>query len=570
MTGKPANAAFAFVQANYDTSGAWLMGRQSASESFLRAFIRHAGVDAFWCYVQSAEGCARFRDFVGPGAETRCLLPMALPDVSEVGTLYRPGPDIGYFAWLRRHSGQRAFSLCGVTHTTADHAAMDALGGLLTAPLQPWDAVVCTSRAVKGMSERVIAGWAEHLSRRFAADVSLPCRLPLIPLGVDCDALAPKPEARARLRQELGIGEDDMAVLFVGRLSHVDKANPVPMYLALEAAAAGRAGKVHLIHAGWFPHAGLEQGFRNAAATFAPSITHHFIDARQGALRHEIWAAADVFTSLSDNVQETFGLTPIEAMAAGLPVVVSDWDGYRDTVRDGEDGFAVPTLMPPPGLGREIAYYYAGGFAGYEAFNAATSQSIAVDVGACRDAFATLFDDAGLRRRMGDSGRRHARQTFDWRVIVAAYQELWGELAEVRAGAAEIMALAENEPPHPLRADPFALFCEYPTALLTPSSTLTRLGTADDLRRLRVSEIASPLPALLLDEEETAALLEALPDSLASLLAAASPEKHIPLYLSVGWLAKMGLIDVAPGDGGGAGEAPQFAASETWRTLSEV
>ena len=132
------------------------------------------------------------------------------------------------------------------------------------------------------------------------------------------------------------------------------------------------------------------------------------------------------------------------------------------------------------------------------------------------------------------------------------------------------MALAENEPPHPLRADPFALFCEYPTALLTPSSTLTRLGTADDLRRLRVSEIASPMPALLLDEEETAALLEALPDSLASLLAAASPEKHIPLYLSVGWLAKMGLIDVAPGDGGGAGEAPQFAASETWRTLSEV
>ena len=28
-------------------------------------------------------------------------------------------------------------------------------------------------------------------------------------------------------------------------------------------------------------------------------------------------------------------------MAAGLPVVVSDWDGYRDTVRDGVDGFRI-------------------------------------------------------------------------------------------------------------------------------------------------------------------------------------------------------------------------------------
>ena len=26
-------------------------------------------------------------------------------------------------------------------------------------------------------------------------------------------------------------------------------------------------------------------------------------------------------------------------MAAGLPLVVSDWSGYRDLVRDGVDGF---------------------------------------------------------------------------------------------------------------------------------------------------------------------------------------------------------------------------------------
>ena len=46
-----------------------------------------------------------------------------------------------------------------------------------------------------------------------------------------------------------------------------------------------------------------------------------------------------MFCSLPDSVEETFGIVPIEAMAAGLPVVVSDWDGYKDTVRDNVDGF---------------------------------------------------------------------------------------------------------------------------------------------------------------------------------------------------------------------------------------
>ncbi|HRE90473.1 MAG TPA: glycosyltransferase, partial [Myxococcota bacterium] len=76
------------------------------------------------------------------------------------------------------------------------------------------------------------------------------------------------------------------------------------------------------------------------------------------AQKQACMAAADVFVSLADNVQETFGLSVIEAMAAGLPVVVSDWDGYKDTVRDGEDGFRVTTTMPPVGAADHIAAAY--------------------------------------------------------------------------------------------------------------------------------------------------------------------------------------------------------------------
>lgn len=62
--------------------------------------------------------------------------------------------------------------------------------------------------------------------------------------------------------------------------------------------------------------------------------------------RLAVYSAADIFVSPSDNMQETFGLTLLEAGAAELPAVVSDWDGYRDIIVHDETGFLVPVLAP--------------------------------------------------------------------------------------------------------------------------------------------------------------------------------------------------------------------------------
>ncbi|NDD14455.1 MAG: glycosyl transferase, partial [Betaproteobacteria bacterium] len=58
-------------------------------------------------------------------------------------------PGIGEHALARAAYGHGSWSLCGITHTTSSAGAMDAIADVLVAPVQPWDALICTSSAVK-------------------------------------------------------------------------------------------------------------------------------------------------------------------------------------------------------------------------------------------------------------------------------------------------------------------------------------------------------------------------------------------------------------------------------------
>jgi hypothetical protein len=100
---------------------------------------------------------------------------------------------------------------------------------------------------------------------------------------------------------------------------------------------------------------------------------------------------ADIFISLADNIQETFGLTPIEAMAAGLPVVVADWNGYQETVRHEVDGLRIPTLMPPAGCGLDFAASYGDDSLNYSSYIGHVSLMTAVDIDKF-DILRSLFD----------------------------------------------------------------------------------------------------------------------------------------------------------------------------------
>ncbi|MSO93793.1 MAG: glycosyltransferase [Rhodospirillales bacterium] len=545
-----------------DTSRAHLMGRHAAGEGFLQGFVRHADVDAFYAQTMTEEHFKDFATRVGAwDAKARPChrIPVGgALDRPDALTLMIPGPTLSSFAWRRRMIGARAYSLCGVNHTIASDTIMDGLGELLTTPVQEWDAVICTSQAVKATVLRLLDHWADFLNERTGGNVRTAVQLPVIPLGVDCQAYgsaAAGSRERVRLRRGLGIGDNDVAVLFVGRLSFHAKAHPLPMYLALEEAVRQTKKRVHLIQAGWFATKAIEKEFRDGARTFCPSVHPIFLDGRESDVRFRIWSAADVFTSLSDNIQETFGLTPIEAMAAGLPVVATDWNGYRDTVRDGIDGFAVPTWMAPGGTGGDLAIPFELDMLdrdqNYNRYCGVVSQCTAVDVRRCVEAFVALIGNAELRSEMGAKARVRALERFDWRVVVGAYQELWRELGRIRERGREIAPKRTDGAVHPLRDDPFALFAAYPTATIGPESSVSAVAGADAgrvraLKRFPMNEFASKT---FLDDADIEGILARLHDigtlSVAALKESVDPERRNLVERTVAWLAKMNVVRLA-------------------------
>jgi len=553
-----ADAAILFEPDGYVLSGPKLMGRQAAGNGFLRAAVAGRGNAPLFAYTphrRSAEVFGQLVKEMDAKAVAQWIPADRLDIIASVGALFLPGPGIDAAGRLRLRVGGGAYSLVGMTHTLASHGAMDSLVGLLSAPVMPWDALICTSSAGAGAVKNLLEAEIEYLRWRFgpALQLTLP-QLPIIPLGVHCDDFAFSAEEREMARQAQGIAEDEVVVLFFGRLSFHAKAHPHAMYLGLQAATERTGKKVTLLQCGRFANEAIKQSFTEGGAFFCPSVRSLFVDGRGGDIPRQCWAAADIFISLSDNIQETFGLTPIEAMAAGLPVVVSDWDGYKDTVRDGVDGFRIQSWMPPPNLGEGLARSHEAGIDNYDLYCGLTCQTVALDGQVLADRLAALIAKPELRLEMGRSGQARARQVFDWAGVYRQYQTLYAQLADIRRDALQDPTwqgrLAVAPKAAASRMDPFRCFGHYPTAQIT-SATLVSAAAAFNrvaYESLVGHSLFSYASKILPASEVVERLLVALGKGALSVQALAE-QTGIDLgttVLAVAVLGKMGLMRPLP------------------------
>lgn len=540
-----ANAAIQLAIEAYDASRPRPMGRHAAGEGFLRGFLRYADVERLHLWNAVGEDPAELEALIARlGGSARPINWLGRGDragLAQPGGVHISTPELRSEAWARRAFGANAYSITGVTHTIAGAHILDEISGLLSAPLEPWDALVCTSESVRKAVEDLLESSAGYLQERFGASRLPAVQLATIPLGVHTEDFRQDPGLRDRWRNRLDIPADAPVVLYSGRLSIATKMHPAPMALALQEAARTLGRPIYWLVYGSGRAPEDEAAWRDAAAVCGPQVLLREAPDSLVSTRDEILSAADVFLSLSDNIQETFGLTPVEAMAAGLPCVVSDWDGYRDTVRDGVDGYRIRTVAPRPGLGADLIYAYDQHLIGYGAYVGATSMFAAADIGATARALATLLSDPDLRARMGQAGRERAQGTFDWRIVIPQYQALWSELRRRR-----LAAPPQPGRDHPHRPDPFRMFASYPSIILGPEDLVSRVDHPPEVIMQRLTLTAGRAPAARLpSQDEALAMLEELrkgPRTVREMLAAMPAERRPYIERGLVWLAKFGLL----------------------------
>jgi hypothetical protein len=127
---------------------------------------------------------------------------------------------------------------------------MDAMSALIASPVQTWDALICTSNAVKNNVTKLLQAQVDMLKERLGISKLVLPMLPVIPLGIHTQDFVFTQEQKNAARQKLKAHDNTLVVLFMGRLSFHAKAHPLAMYQALQKAAQelqGTGKKIKLV-----------------------------------------------------------------------------------------------------------------------------------------------------------------------------------------------------------------------------------------------------------------------------------------------------------------------------------
>jgi glycosyltransferase involved in cell wall biosynthesis len=412
-------------------------GRIVAAATWTQALARHGTIPSIDIFtpLHGMEACrqqfagAPAHVYGGENARARLIAESDLPrqfQAARYDVLHAPlGLDLTQGSYLRSRFSRQIFPVTcpqyGISYSFDLHSYFIRL---LTAQIYPCDSIVCLTSSSREAMRRKLEDVAERYSRAWDRPTPPLPRLDQIPWGVDTELFAPRDQAIAR--RELNLPPDRPIILCLGRVRIEDKMDWTPLLLAFERVSRTVQDRPLLVLAGACLSEYGDQLVAQAGQMGLRDSVRTFFNLPPASLP-SLYAACDVFVSPTDSPSESFGLTIVEAMACGCPVVASDWDGYRELIVHGETGFRVRTDWTDC-LGELDAM---APFLAWEQQHLHVGQSVSVDVGQMAGCITQLLQNPGRREAMGRRGRQRVEALYDWPVVIRQWEALWTELSAI-------------------------------------------------------------------------------------------------------------------------------------------
>jgi D-inositol-3-phosphate glycosyltransferase len=420
------------------SNNAGVRGNVVAADLLLSAFCKHAS-NAEYHFFTHPSLVSALSSRLALTSDSRDQRPSAT--VNSLSDVVKTGLDrYGISAWitpilgdndtegietqqvLRSYYSSRLYPIMTLTHGLSNHKILYSLFlRMLLEKTYPCDTLVCTSEGSLAAAKAIMEHVEQRFNDEYGTRLRYAGRFDRIPLCVDTNVY--RPQNKYGTRVKTGIDRNAFVILYLGKLS-LTKVNLFP-FVPVLARIVKTNPKIKIL----FVCAGTEDpGYTTELYARAEELgikkSLKVILNVDDEDKPDIFAMADVFFSPSDTIQESFGLSPIEAMACGIPQIVSDWNGYRDTVMHGKTGFLIPTVF----CGAVEDLHATGSVLGWMYDHIALGQSTLINWSKCEEYLQLMISNPTLREEMAKCSRDVALSSYSCAVVVNQYEKLAREL----------------------------------------------------------------------------------------------------------------------------------------------
>ncbi|MCP4050693.1 MAG: glycosyltransferase family 4 protein [bacterium] len=336
------------------------------------------------------------------------------PQISKITSpviSFFPGLDITRLLNIRNSLGIQ-MPVIGLVHNISKKKEFNILQSIVKNSTKI-DSIICPSKSTK----KIIENYCQTLRK------TIHLKTKVIPYGINTKKFSPADNKEA-LRKKHNLPLDKKIVLHLSRINPFSKMDILPLIKNFQEIISRNpdtiliiAGQVHVVNYVNQIMLYVQRKNLSKKILFLPDINHQ--------KREEYYQLSDIFVSLSDNISENFGLTVVEAMACGLPVIISDIASYKELISDGKEGFLIQTISAPvPNYDIYLGTLYERDFGDINI------QSTVVNNKETREKLQLLLNNDTLRMQIGQAALKRTHKFYNEDKMIQRYQDHFERMLE--------------------------------------------------------------------------------------------------------------------------------------------